>query len=146
MKWAVENLSDITDTQTIFAMGHSAGANHLATAILLPQFIQSEPELLRALKKWVALSATFDYIHSREQRKIAWSRYFGDFEKIGEKCPTALVRMLGDEDEKRLKEEAGPARRLPELLFLHARRDHFGAIDPQKRFRDAWVEKGGRGG
>ena len=135
MKWAAENLSDIADTETIFAMGHSAGANHLATSILLPQFIPSHPELLRRLKKVVTLSATFDYIHSREQRKFAWSRYFGGFEVIGERCPTGLARNLKD----------GDARALPELLCLHARRDHFGAIDPQKRFWDAWVEKEGKG-
>jgi acetyl esterase/lipase len=135
MKWAVENLSDMADTDTIFAMGHSAGANHLATSILLPQFIPSDPELLSRLKKVVMLSATFDYIHSRERRKFAWSRYFGGFEKIGERCPTALARSLND----------GDARGLPKLLCLHARRDHFGAIDPQKRFWDAWVEKGGEG-
>jgi acetyl esterase/lipase len=145
MKWAVHNLSNIADTKTVFAMGHSAGANHLATAVLLQEFIQSDPELRRSLKKWASLSATFDYIHSREQRKIAWSRYFGDFEKIGERCPTALVRALEDKYRGRSKEEVGQARELPELLCLHARRDHFGAVDPQKRFWDAWVEKGGRG-
>lgn len=111
-------------------MGHSAGANHLATAVLLQEFIQSDPELRRSLKKWASLSATFDYIHSREQRKIAWSRYFGDFEKIGERCPTALVRALEDKYRGRSKEEVGQARELPELLCLHARRDHFGAVDP----------------
>lgn len=145
MKWAVHNLSNIADTKTVFAMGHSAGANHLATALLLQEFIQSDTELRRSLKKWASLSATFDYIHSREQRKIAWSRYFGDFEKIGERCPTALVRALEDKYRGRSKEEVGQARELPELLCLHARRDHFGAVDPQKRFWDAWVEKGGRG-
>jgi acetyl esterase/lipase len=135
MKWIVENLSDNADTDTIFAMGHSAGANHLVTSILLPQFIPSDPELLGRLKKVVTLSATFDYIHSREQRKFAWSRYFGGFEMIGKRCPTTLARRLND----------GEARGLPDLLCLHARRDHFGAIDPQKRFWDAWVVKGGRG-
>ncbi|KAE9371708.1 alpha/beta-hydrolase [Stipitochalara longipes BDJ] len=135
MQWAVKNLSEIADTETIFAMGHSAGANHLATAILLQNFIPSDPELMRRLKKWSTISATFDYIHSREQRKVAWSRYFGGFERIAERCPTALVRGLGMDE----------ARNLPELLGLHARRDHFGAVDPQRRFWDAWVEKGGRG-
>lgn len=135
MKWAAKNLSDIADTETIFAMGHSAGANHLATAVLLPEFIPSDPEIMKRLRKWVTLSATFDYIHSREQRKVAWSRYFGGFERIGERCPTALVRGLRE----------GEAERLPDLLCLHARRDHFGAIDPQKRFWESWVEKGGRG-
>jgi acetyl esterase/lipase len=135
MKWAANNLSGIADTGTIFAMGHSAGANHLVTSVLLPQFIPSDPELLSRLKKVVTLSATFDYIHSREQRKFAWSRYFGSFEMIGERCPTALARTLND----------GDARELPGLLCLHARRDHFGAIDPQRRFWGAWVEKGGRG-
>jgi hypothetical protein len=116
-------------------MGHSAGANHLATSVLLPQFIPSNLELLRRLKKVVTLSATFDYIHSREQRKFVWSRYFGGFGMIAERCPTGLVRSLKD----------GDARSLPELFCLHARRDHFGAIDPQGRFWDGWVEKGGRG-
>jgi acetyl esterase/lipase len=135
IKWAAENLSDIADTETIFAMGHSAGANHLATSILLPQFVPSHPEILRKFKKAVTLSATFDYIHSREQRKFIWSRYFGGFEMIGERCPTGLVKKLqGDE-----------VAVLPELLCLHARRDHFGAVDPQKRFWEAWVERGGRG-
>jgi acetyl esterase/lipase len=135
LQWVEENLSDIADTETIFAMGHSAGANHLATSLLLPQFIPSNPELLRKMKKVVTLSATFDYIHSREQRKFAWSRYFGGFELIGERCPTGLVRSLSN----------GDARGLPELLCLHARRDHFGAIDPQRRFWNGWTEKGGRG-
>ncbi|PMD30587.1 alpha/beta-hydrolase [Hyaloscypha variabilis F] len=135
MKWAVNNLSEIADTETVFAMGHSAGANHLATAILLPEFIPSDPELMSKLKKWCTLSATFDYIHSREQRKVAWSRYFGGFERIGERCPSSLARGLGD----------GEAGKLPELLCLHAKRDHFGAVDPQRRFWDAWVERGGKG-
>jgi acetyl esterase/lipase len=135
MRWAVQNLSDVGDTQTVFAMGHSAGANHLATAMLLPGCVDKEPELMRALRKWVTLSATFDYVHSREQRRVAWSRYFGGFERIGERCPTALVRAL----------EKGGVSQLPELLCLHAKRDHFGAVDPQKRFWDLWIEKGGRG-
>jgi acetyl esterase/lipase len=135
LKWAMENLSDIADTETVFAMGHSAGANHLATAVLLPQFIPADQELMRRLKKWITLSATFDYIHSREQRKMSWSRYFGGFERIGERSPTALVRGL----------KGDGARGLPELCCLHARRDHFGAKDPQGRFWSAWEEKGGRG-
>jgi len=135
MKWAVHNLSEIADTETVFAMGHSAGANHLATAILLPNFIPADLELMSRLKKWCTLSATFDYIHSREQRRVAWSRYFGGFERIKERCPTALVRGLRE----------GEAGRLPDLLCLHAKRDHFGAVDPQGRFWDAWVEKGGQG-
>ena len=135
IKWAVENLSGTADTESIFAMGHSAGANYLATSILLPQFIPSHPELLKKLKKIVTLSATFDYIHSREQRKLAWSRYFGGFDLIESRCPTGLVKSL----------KHGDAKALPELLCLHARRDHFGAIDPQKRFWDAWIERGGRG-
>jgi acetyl esterase/lipase len=135
LKWSIDNLSEIADTETVFAMGHSAGANHLATAILLPDFIPADPELMKRLKKWITLSATFDYIHSREQRKKAWSRYFGGFERIGERCPTALVRGLGE----------GETRKLPELCCLHARGDHFGARDPQGRFWGAWREKGGRG-
>ena len=135
LEWAAKNLSDIADTETIFAMGHSAGANHLASSILLPQLVPSYPELLRKVKKVVTLSATFDYIHSREQRKFAWSRYFGGFELIAERCPTGLVRSLRN----------GGATGLPKLLCLHARRDHFGAIDPQKRFWDGWTEKSGRG-
>jgi acetyl esterase/lipase len=135
VKWAAENFSDVADTETIFAMGHSAGANHLATSILLPQFIPSHPNLMKSLKKVVTLSATFDYIHSREQRKFTWSRYFGGFEMIEERCPTGLARELNN----------NAALVLPELLCLHARKDHFGAIDPQKRFWDAWVERGGRG-
>jgi len=135
MKWAVNNLSEIADTETFFAMGHSAGANHLATAILLPEFIPSDPELMSRLKKWCTLSATFDYIHSREQRKVAWSRYFGGFERIGERCPSSLAKGLGD----------GEAGKLPELLCLHAKRDHFGAVDPQRRFWDAWVARSGKG-
>ena len=135
IKWAAENLSDIADTDTIFAMGHSAGANHLATSVLLPQLIPSNPDLLQRLKKVVTLSATFDYIHSREQRKFAWSRYFGGFEKIEERCPTGLVRSLKE----------GDARFLPALLCLHASRDHFGAIDPQQRFWEGWAGKGGQG-
>lgn len=135
LKWAAENLSEIADTEKIFAMGHSAGANHLATSVLLPQFVSSDSDLLRRLNKFVTLSATFDYIHSREKRKFAWTRYFGGFDLIRERCPTGLVKGL----------KAGDARGLPELLCLHARRDHFGAIDPQKRFWDGWTEKGGRG-
>ena len=135
MRWIGENISQIADTDTIFAIGHSAGANHLMTAILLPQFIPANSELKRKLKKVVTLSATFDYIHSREQRKFAWLRYFGGFELIGERCPTGLVRSLKD----------GNARTLPDLLCLHARRDHFGAKDPQKRFWDEWIKKSGRG-
>lgn len=135
MKWVAANLSDIADTQTIFAMGHSAGANHLATSFLLSQFVPSDADLLGRVKGVVTLSATFDYIHSREQRKFAWSRYFGGFERIGERCPTGLVRGLRD----------GDAEGLPELLCLHARRDHFGARDPQRRFWGVWVEKGGKG-
>ena len=135
LKWSIENLSHIADTETVFAMGHSAGATHLASALLLPQFIPSHPSLLSSLKRWITLSATFDYIHSRETRKIAWSRYFGGFEKIGDRCPTALVKALKE----------GGARGLPELCCLHAMRDHFGAIDPQGRFWGAWTEKGGKG-
>ena len=135
IKWVAENLSGIADTDAIFAMGHSAGANHLATSILLPQFIPYHPGILRNLKKVITLSATFDYVHSREQRKFAWSRYFGGFNLIGARCPTGLVKNLKD----------GDANGLPDLLCLHARRDHFGAIDPQKRFWNAWAEKGGRG-
>jgi acetyl esterase/lipase len=117
-------------------MGHSAGANHLATSILLPQFIPSHPKILRNLKKVVTLSANFDYyVHSREQRKFAWPRYFWGFELIGERCPTGLVKSLKD----------GDANDLPELLCLHARRDRLGAIDQQKRFWNGWAEKGGHG-
>lgn len=54
---------------------------------------------------------------------------------IRERCPTALVRGLGE----------GEAGRLPELRCLWAKRDHFGARDPQGRFWDAWVERDGRG-
>jgi acetyl esterase/lipase len=53
LKWSIENLSHIADTETVFAMGHSAGANHLASAILLPQFIPSHPALLSSLKRWI---------------------------------------------------------------------------------------------
>jgi acetyl esterase/lipase len=135
MQWAVDHLSDIADTKKVYAMGHSAGANHLATALLLPDFVPSKPDLLKRLSRVVTLSATFDYIHSRESRKLAWSRYFGGFEMVNERCPTGLATRLGDEE----------AIRLPELLCLHAAKDHFGAIDPQKRFWDTWVSKGGRG-
>jgi acetyl esterase/lipase len=134
IKWAAQNLSDVADINAIFAMGHSAGANHLASSLLLSEILPSEPDLLRRLKKVVTLSATFDYIHSREQRKSVWSRYFGGYDMIKERCPTGLVRSLG-------QEQAVP---LPELSCFHARKDQFGAIDPQRRFWDVWVEKGGR--
>ena len=135
MEWAIENLSEVADTSKVFAMGHSAGANHLTTSLLLPDFLPSRPDLLTNLRKVITLSATFDYIHSRESRKLAWSRYFGSFDLIAERCPTALARKLGDQG----------AATLPELLCLYAARDHYGAIDPQKRFWDAWISKRGRG-
>jgi hypothetical protein len=59
----------------------------------------------------------------------------GDLRGFGERCPTALARGLGE----------GEAGRLPECLCLHAKRDHFGAVDPHGRFWDAWVERGGTG-
>jgi acetyl esterase/lipase len=137
LQWCTTSplLAQTSNTSQIYAFGHSAGANHLATACLLPQFLPSSPALLARVRKISTLSATFSYVHSRESRKLAWSRYFGSFELIPERCPLGLVRTLG---------EAG-AEPLPELYCAYAKRDHTGAKEPQSVFWGMWKDKGGRG-
>jgi acetyl esterase/lipase len=122
--WSTNNVSEIADTETVYALGHSAGANHVITACLLPQFIPSSPLLLSRVKKISTLSATFSYIHSREARKVAWSNYFGGIDNIPERCPQGLIETLPE----------GVAKALLQLYCCFARRDYRRARELQPVF------------
>ena len=135
MQWAVRNLADVADTERIYAIGHSAGANHLCTMLLSPSHIRTDEDLARRLSKVVCLSGTYDYVDSRPDRKVAWSRYFGSFESIPEKCPLGLARSSN----------VTSAKALPPLLLLHCARDPPEIVEPQARFWEAWTGKDGRG-
>lgn len=135
MQWAVRNLEDVADVESIYAVGHSAGANHLCTMLLSPGCLKANEDLARRLKKVVCLSATYDYVAGRPERKVAWSRYFGSFEAIADQCPLGLVRRS---DTKSVKA-------LPPMLCLHCARDPPEVLEPQARFWGVWTKKAGRG-
>ena len=135
MQWAVRNLEDVADTERIYAVGHSAGANHLCTMLLSPGQLRSDEDLARRLRKVVCLSATYDYVDGRAERKVAWSKYFGSFEAIAGNCPLGLLRSANVKS----------AKSLPPLLCLHCARDPPEVVEPQMRFWDAWTRKKGQG-
>lgn len=135
MQWAVHNLDDVADVDRIYAVGHSAGANHLCTMLLSPGQLRADSDLARRLKKVVCLSATYDYVDGRPERKVAWSRYFGSFDAIAGNCPLGLVRSS----------DVKSAKDLPAMLCLHCARDPPEVVEPQASFWDAWTKKAGRG-
>lgn len=135
MQWAVRNLEDVADVERIYAVGHSAGANHLCTLLLSPGCLKADEDLARRLTKVVCLSATYDYVDGRPERKVAWSRYFGSFEAIAGNCPLGLVRSS----------DVKTTKALPPMLCLHCARDPPEVLEPQSRFWEAWTKKAGRG-
>ena len=135
MQWAVRNLEDVADTEKIYAVGHSAGANHLCTMLLSPGHLRADEDLARRVKKVVCLSATYDYVEGRAERRAAWLRYFGTFEAITTNCSLGLLRGLNSKSVKAL----------PPLLCLHCARDPPEVVEPQARFWDVWAKKKGQG-
>lgn len=135
MQWAVRNLEDVADVERIYAVGHSAGANHLCTMLLSPGCLKANEDLARRLKKVICLSATYDYVDGRPERKVAWTRYFGSFGAIAENCPLGLVRSS----------DVKTTKALPPMLCLHCARDPPEVLEPQARFWDLWTKKAGRG-
>lgn len=135
LRWAVRNLDDVADVEEIYAVGHSAGANHLCTMLLSPGLLRADDDLARRVKKVVCLSGTYDYVDGRAERKVAWSRYFGSFEAVDRNCPLGLVRSP----------IARSSKSLPQMLCLHCPRDPPEVVEPQARFWDAWTKRGGGG-
>lgn len=123
MVWVIQNSPKLTsrgvpnpDTNSLFLMGHSAGAVHAATTVFHPELLMSttlEPRL-----KGIILNAGGYHFHpvglkmSKETEDLC-NKYWGSVEATKTKDPLALFQAASEEK----------LASLPEVLLVEAERE-----------------------
>ncbi|KAF8636284.1 hypothetical protein AX17_003663 [Amanita inopinata Kibby_2008] len=145
VSWAVENREQITDAgdvpyelnfDSLFLMGHSAGAVHLAAALFMPGLLCGDPETRDRIAGAVLISGAYSARKLDPESPLAdvLAQYWGTFEATKKNSPQALLESAPDD----------MVAIFPEILLVEGEKVPDWLVVAGEDFHEKLVERTGR--